>query len=78
MSEQQELFPEITIPKPKRVGRGLGKRPALMCTSIRLPKEVMDHFNTHYPSKQTKMREVLAAYVADYLAQKESSVGSDS
>jgi hypothetical protein len=48
----------------KRKGRGLGKKPALACTSLRLPQEVMDYFDTHYPmSKQAKMRKVLTEYV---------------
>jgi len=48
----------------KRKGRGLGKKPALACTSLRLPKEVMDYFDTnHRMSKQAKMREVLTEYV---------------
>lgn len=51
-------------PIKKRKGRGLGKKPALFCTSLRLPKEVMDYFNTHHPrTKQAKMREILADYV---------------
>jgi hypothetical protein len=51
-------------PVKKRKGRGLGKKPALNCTSLRLPKEVIDYFDAHYPySKQVKMREVLTAYV---------------
>jgi len=50
----------------KRRGRGLGKIPALVSTSVRLPKEVLDYFNTHYGSlKQAKMREVLAEYVTN-------------
>jgi hypothetical protein len=33
-------------------------------TSMRLPKEVVDYFDTHYPySKQAKMREVLIAFI---------------
>ena len=48
----------------KRKGRGLGKKPALFCTSLRLPKDVMDYFNTNYAyTKQAKMREVLTEYV---------------
>lgn len=48
----------------KRKGRGLGKRPALFNTSVRLPIEVMDYFNEHHPySKQAMMREVLIEYV---------------
>ena len=48
----------------KRKGRGLGKKPALACTSLRLPKEVMDYFDTNHPmSKQAKIREILTEYV---------------
>jgi hypothetical protein len=33
-------------------------------TSMRLPKEVVDYFDIHYPySKQAKMREVLIAFI---------------
>lgn len=53
-------------PVKKRKGRGPGKKPALNCTSLRLPKEVLEYFETHYPhSKQVKMREVLTAYVTN-------------
>jgi hypothetical protein len=45
-----------------RKGRGPGKKPALICTSIRLPKEVMDFFSL-FPDKQAKMRDVLSEYV---------------
>ena len=51
-------------PIPKRKGRGPGKKPTLMCTSLRLNKEVMDYFNTHHPyNKQAKIREILTEYV---------------
>lgn len=51
-------------PVKKRKGRGPGKKPALNCTSLRLPKEVLEYFEAHYPhSKQVKMREVLTEYV---------------
>lgn len=51
-------------PVKKRNGRGLGKKPALYGTSLRLPKDVLAFFEQHYPhSKQVKMREVLTAYV---------------
>jgi hypothetical protein len=50
--------------KPKRKGRGLGKKPALFSTSLRLSREVVEYFALHYPtSKQAKMREILADYV---------------
>ena len=49
-----------------RKGRGLGKKPALSCTSIRLPKDVMDYFNTNFAyTKQAKMREILTTYVSN-------------
>jgi hypothetical protein len=48
----------------KRKGRGLGKKPALFCTSLRIPKEVADYFDKHHPyTKQAKMREILTEYV---------------
>jgi len=48
----------------KRKGRGAGKKPPLFNTSLRLPREVMDYFNTHHPyTKQAKIREVLIEYV---------------
>ena len=48
----------------KRKGRGVGKKPPLFNTSLRLPREVMDYFNTHHPyTKQAKIREVLIEYV---------------
>lgn len=48
----------------QRKGRGLGKKPALSCTSLRLPKDVMDYFNINFAyTKQAKMREVLTEYV---------------
>lgn len=58
----------------KRKGRGLGKKPALTCTSIRLSKEIMEYFNTHHPfNKQAKMREILTDYVNN---QKEKENGN--
>lgn len=54
---------ELKPIKPKK-GRGPGKKPPLFCTSLRLPKEVMDYFNTHHPyTKQAKMREILTEYI---------------
>jgi len=54
---------ELKPIKPKK-GRGLGKKPSLFCTSLRLSKEVMDYFNTHHPyTKQAKMREILTEYI---------------
>lgn len=49
-------------PPTKRKGRGPGKKGALACTSIRLPKYVMEYFE-QFPNKQGKMREVLTAYI---------------
>lgn len=48
----------------KKRTRGKGKRAPMFNTSMRLPKEVVDYFDKHFPySKQAKMREVLLAYV---------------
>jgi len=55
---------EFLKPEQKRRGRGVGKKPALFCTSLRLSKDVMDYFNTHHAyTKQAKMREILTEYV---------------
>jgi len=55
---------EYLKPEQQKKGRGLGKKPALFCTSLRLTKDVMDYFNTNFAyTKQAKMREVLTEYV---------------
>jgi len=55
---------EYLKPEQKRKGRGLGKKPALYCTSLRLPKEVHEFFGAKYPyTKQAKMREVLTDFM---------------
>ena len=53
---------EYLKPEQKRRGRGPGKKPALVNVSLRLPKEVVDYFET-FPNKQAKIREVLTNYV---------------
>ena len=51
-----------------RRGRGPGKKPALLCTSIRLPPYVMNYFKeVHGSKKQKAMREVISKYVDDQL-----------
>lgn len=58
----------------KKKSRGLGKKPALVLTSIRLPKYVMDYFKLVHPQKrQVKMREALELYVTEKLNQGESN-----
>ena len=52
-----------TTTKPSRK-RKPSDKPALVHISLRLPKEVVDYFNTKYPfRKQAMIREVLADYV---------------
>ena len=62
---------EYLKPETKRKGRGPGKKPALVCTSLRLPKEVMDYFD-QFPNKQVKMREILTTYVSNQTNQGEN------
>lgn len=57
---------EYLKPEPKRKGRGPGKKPALSCTSIRLPRHVMAYFDQMH-NKQEAMRAVLVAYVEEQL-----------
>ena len=48
----------------KKHGRGLGKKPALKHLSLRLPVEVHEFFDKHYPyKKQAKIREILTNFV---------------
>ena len=55
---------EFLKPIAKRKGRGPSEKPALFCTSLRVPKDVMEYFNTHYPyTKQAMMREALIEFV---------------
>lgn len=76
--ENTEAQPEqLEQPKPKKRGRGPGKKPRLFNTSIRLTKEVVDYFNTYHPdNKQVQMRAALVQYVQDQLKLKEPQNGS--
>jgi|APGre2960657404_1045060.scaffolds.fasta_scaffold225928_2 uncharacterized protein (DUF4415 family) len=57
---------ELKLPK-KRTGRGPGKRPALVNTSLRIPEDVLSYFDTHFPySKQAKIREILIDFVKQH------------
>lgn len=70
MNEQNEV-------KPKKKGRGPGKKPALVCTSIRLNREVMEFFNKHHAhNKQAKMRDILIEYVKNETKLKEPQHGT--
>lgn len=53
---------EYLKPEQKRQGRGPSKKPTLVNTSLRLPKDVVEYFET-FPNKQAKIREVLTNYV---------------
>ena len=53
---------EYLKPEQKKRGRGPSKKPTLVNTSLRLPREVAEYFET-FPNKQAKIREVLANYV---------------
>lgn len=53
---------EYLKPEQKKRGRGPGKKPTFVNTSLRLPREVVEYFET-FPNKQAKIREVLTNYV---------------
>jgi hypothetical protein len=46
-----------------RRGRGLGKKPRHVLTSIRIPVYVLEFFKENFENGTTKMREVLELYV---------------
>jgi hypothetical protein len=50
----------LKLPVVKK-GRGPGKKPALICTSLRLSREVMDYYK-QFENQQVKMRQVLTDY----------------
>lgn len=53
----------LKLPKKRKV-RGLGKKPALVGVSVRLPQDVTAYFDEHFPyTKQAKIREILLAYM---------------
>lgn len=53
---------EYLKPEKKRQGRGPSKKPTFVNTSLRLPKDVVEYFET-FPNKQAKIREILVNYV---------------
>lgn len=68
---------EVTEVSTKRKARGPGKKPAMFCTSLRLPKYVIDYFDTHHPyNKQATMREVLIEYVEIQMENKGANDGT--
>jgi hypothetical protein len=71
---------ETVVEASKRKGRGLGKKPRLACTSLRLEASVLELYKLHYRSRmQSKMREVLSNYIQGEIHGKEAEhVGEDS
>jgi hypothetical protein len=53
---------EYLKPEKKRQVRGPGKKPTFVNTSLRLPREVVEYFNT-FPNKQVEIRRVLTEYL---------------
>lgn len=75
--EVAEEVTKATEEPKKRKTRGPGRRPAMFCTSLRLPKYVMEYFDTYHPyNKQATMREVLVEYVEIQLQNKGATDGT--
>jgi uncharacterized protein (DUF4415 family) len=62
---------EYLKPEQKKRGRGPSKKPTLVNTSLRLPREVVEYFET-FPNKQAKIREVLVNYVETQIGEFEN------
>lgn len=45
-----------------RKPRGKGRKPTLVFRSIRMPRDVLEYYETTFPNASQKMREVLTAY----------------
>jgi hypothetical protein len=55
---------KIDMEEIKKRGRGKGKTPALVSTSMRLPIELIESFKKKYPNSwQAGMRKVLTNYI---------------
>lgn len=66
---------ELKLP-PKRKGRGPGKKPALVPTNIRIPKEVLEFYQKFGKAQQSKIREALTDYVLNHTTTEgETNVG---
>lgn len=58
----------------KRKGRGKGSRPALVYFPVRVSKEVAEFFETNYPNKSKKIREVLEAFINQHKGQTDENI----
>ena len=55
---------KIDMEETKKKGRGKGKNPPLISTSIRLSTEIVEFFKGKYPQKwQSEMRKVLVNFI---------------
>jgi hypothetical protein len=60
--------------EPKKRGRGLGKKPALICTSIRIDSATFEWFRRNYPGKPlSTMRAILSEFVKNQGEQHEEN-----
>lgn len=58
----------------KRKGRGKGKRPALVYFPVRVEQYVAEFFETNYPNKSKKIREILEQFVNQHKGQNDESI----
>jgi len=57
---------DMTEEIKKRKGRGKGKTPPLVSTSIRLSNDIVEFFKGKYPQKwQSEMRKVLVNFIKE-------------
>lgn len=62
----------------KRKGRGKGKTPAMVYFPLRVSKEVAEFFETNYPNKSKKIREVLEQFIKQHKGQNdENTINQD-
>jgi uncharacterized protein (DUF4415 family) len=55
---------DMTEEIKKRKGRGKGKNPPMVSTSIRLTNDIVEYFKGKYPQKwQSEMRKVLINFI---------------
>lgn len=57
---------EEVVEVKKRKGRGKGKNPPMLSTSIRLSSDIVEFFRGKYPQKwQSEMRKVLVNFIKE-------------
>lgn len=70
--DQFELTPYVEPEKPKRKGRGLSKKGAMVYVGVRMEKETLEFYN-RFENRQEAMRGALKYYIEKYKEQQNAN-----